>query len=651
MSAESDLPYEQAKNTEYLALLKAKLSIRVEYGLARSRIWVQPQPNHGRTYDAMHPLIGRVGLTDEDDLVGRSFYIGARHIDDGDLRVFSWAAPVAQLFYQPDGGEYEHVDPDQVAVRRTFDSHIDQLTDLDDEWVQVVEPSPFAAASLEVVAPSAPRRRRPAVAPKAPGAEPSGDERQPRERGEIPTALVAGMRSPDVVLRRIEAPRSDRLASVLATLQPDQHDLVSRSASQSLIVQGHPGTGKTIVAAYRAAHLVHPDASHGLERRVLLVGPTAGYVEHVAGLLQPLDPHGAVQVTHLEEFLAKTVGVSGTWSGSIGGEHDDVDGMARGLADAAMRLIGTAGLKTGKSVRRENIKTIYELVATNGTPEHPLVRNADQIAWMRKLPAFDKAFQLRRYLPLMAQCALAIQSIPSTDRFDHVIVDEAQDVSPIEWNVLDQYVAERGQWTLVGDMNQRRSDSTYATWRDISDHLGLGDEGNTLEPQVMSRGYRSTAPILRFGDKLLKSSERGAKSIQTDGAPVIVERVPAGSSLAAKAVTVAGTLARKHSAGTTAVITVDPGALIQALGAGGWRRKGGEMSIWGKDGSAVRIHVPESARGLEFDAVVVVEPSAFPENLGRTGQLYTSLTRANRELAVVWQSELPDALRRAARGR
>jgi DNA helicase IV len=50
---------------------------------------------------------------------------------------------------------------------------------------------------------------------------------------------------------------------------------------------------------------------------------------------------------------------------------------------------------------------------------------------------------------------------------------------------------------------------------------------------------------------------------------------------------------------------------------------------------------------LEFDAVVVVEPIDFPKNLGRHGLLYTSLTRANRSLAVVHAKALPDELRRA----
>ena len=59
---------------------------------------------------------------------------------------------------------------------------------------------------------------------------------------------------------------------------------------------------------------------------------------------------------------------------------------------------------------------------------------------------------------------------------------------------------------------------------------------------------------------------------------------------------------------------------------------------WSIDGRNVRVLAPDAARGLEFDAVVVVEPSEFPKSFGRHGPLYTALTRANRELAIVHPS-------------
>lgn len=61
------------------------------------------------------------------------------------------------------------------------------------------------------------------------------------------------------------------------------------------------------------------------------------------------------------------------------------------------------------------------------------------------------------------------------------------------------------------------------------------------------------------------------------------------------------------------------------------------------------VVTPNIARGLEFDGVVVVEPELFPKNLARLGSLYTSLVRANTELAVVHSQGLPNELRQASR--
>ena len=62
-----------------------------------------------------------------------------------------------------------------------------------------------------------------------------------------------------------------------------------------------------------------------------------------------------------------------------------------------------------------------------------------------------------------------------------------------------------------------------------------------------------------------------------------------------------------------------------------------------------QLLAPEEARGLEFDAVVVMEPAAFRASSGTNGRLYTSPTRANLELVVVHDKPLPAALARAAK--
>lgn len=674
-----DLPYEQAKNEEYLEKLEKKLRLNPQLAIDRNVIWIDGASHLQKVVGALHPLIGRVGLDTEDEDLGRSFYIGPRRFDQDGIRVISWAAPRARdIWYQPDPDASDIAA--QVVVRRTFSWRHDAISDLDDEIMRGVATSPFTEAEISVPAPAGgtslrrtgtrvqavPAEQVPKPMPEEPLEAPDAGTPQALQTPSPATqppeppddVLKRGMRAPETVLKLLSAPRSDRLASVLSTLQPDQYRLVSWPHDKALIVQGHPGTGKTIVATYRAAYLVNPAlyddkgplaGRRGL--RILLVGPTDAYVEHVSEIIRHLYGDSLIRLTHLEQLLGDTTKAKGQWGGRIGGRYSDVDAKARGLAEQAAWIARANSLITeGPGSARASIKVIYDLIQSNGTTQKRISSDDAQVAWMEELPDFDRAFGQRRFLPLMAQCRIAYMPIPGSEKYDRIIVDEAQDVSPIEWNVLDQYLARDGQWTLVGDMNQRRSDTTYGSWQQIADHLGLGDGDSACDVQTMRRGYRSTDPILRFADQLLQASQRGGRSIQTDGLPVITAPVRTAGQLLPKVVELAAGFSAKYSEGTTAIITMDPGAVMQELGRLGWRKSGREGFVWSEDGLQVHLYHPEKARGLEFDAVVVVEPGAFPENVGRQAQLYTSLTRANRELALVWHRALPDKLRRLGRG-
>ena len=105
-------------------------------------------------------------------------------------------------------------------------------------------------------------------------------------------------------------------------------------------------------------------------------------------------------------------------------------------------------------------------------------------------------------------------------------------------------------------------------------------------------------------------------------------------------------LADRHPEGMVALITTTPKPYERELmrGAGGWRRTSNRYELE-KDGRKLAVLRPVNARGLEFDGVVVVEPKDFPEQVGRQGQLYTSLTRATKELCVVHSKALPRELK------
>ena len=211
----------------------------------------------------------------------------------------------------------------------------------------------------------------------------------------------------------------------------------------------------------------------------------------------------------------------------------------------------------------------------------------------------------------------------------------------MEWYLLA--AINRGHaWTILGDLNQRRSDHTHASWSKILDVL-------TLDPETpirrLRRGYRSTQPILEFAAKLLPKAERSLDAFQTGGvSPAVVKKSP--KELGDAVVDEVNRLCANYSSGTVAVISVNPDLVRKALRRGGWAADSHDMKRWLLKDSVIGVLDPDAARGLEFDAVVVVEPDDFPMNYGRRGPLYTALTRGNRELSILYSKSLPDALRK-----
>lgn len=662
MSADHpDLPMEQQRNADYITWFKGWLEGRVTYGRSRNEVWVNPNTNvSGKSYDLLHPLVGRVALTEPDETLGTDFYIGPRWGGFGSTTV-SWLAPIARAFYRPD--DPGHGLHGRIAAVRTFTNRLHEVVAVDEERYVDTEAPPFATTELTVEAPEkrGPRRRLATAGPRS--SEPMKDSGKPDEAASESGASserqdLVGMRAAGAVLSRVRAPREAQLQSVLATLQPDQHELVTRPANVDLVIQGHPGTGKTVVAAYRAGFLVTPDrpdeGSHGGgQERVLLVGPTPGYVAHVARLVRPFqdDTAGELIVTDLGSFMAEIVGFKSEWAGGIDGDRDDVDEKALAMVQRAAEIVRATGGYKYDGVRdeaRTNVALTYSTLASNGEPGNRITDDPASKAWLAKLPPFEDAATRRRYLPLLAQCRMVQKPVPASAVLHHIVVDEAQDVSPLEWSLLNYFRHPwRGRWTLVGDQNQRRSHTSHTSWGGIIGQLDLGnDDSAGVHEEVMQRGYRSTNAILKFADGLLSPTLRRAGSIQNDGAEVVRVREPKSKRLHSRSLEVAVDLARKHAGGTVAVITVYPGILVHQMGTLGWRRPSPtDDHAWSDGEVTVRVFSPEQARGLEFDAVVVVEPNQYDNDNGRHGQLYTSLTRANRELAIVHHQKLPAGLR------
>ncbi|MDT0434335.1 MULTISPECIES: RNA polymerase recycling motor ATPase HelR [Streptomyces] len=102
--------------------------------------------------------------------------------------------------------------------------------------------------------------------------------------------------------------RSSRMRDVLATIQADQDAIIRAGSRGALVVDGGPGTGKTVVALHRSAHLLYSDPRLGHRKGgVLFVGPHQPYLAYVADVLPSLGEEG-VQTCTLRDLVAEGAG-------------------------------------------------------------------------------------------------------------------------------------------------------------------------------------------------------------------------------------------------------------------------------------------------------------------------------------------------------
>ncbi|MGX1596132.1 RNA polymerase recycling motor ATPase HelR [Dietzia maris] len=131
--------------------------------------------------------------------------------------------------------------------------------------------------------------------------------------------------------------RTGRMRDVLTTIQADQDAIIRADSRGALIVDGGPGTGKTVVALHRAAYLLHEQSRAGLRRgNLLLVGPHRPYLDYVADVLPSLGEHSVQTATVADLGLAALGGVLPSPSDGLPDEPDP--GVAR--LKSELRMVG-----------------------------------------------------------------------------------------------------------------------------------------------------------------------------------------------------------------------------------------------------------------------------------------------------------------------
>ena len=584
---------------------------------------------------------------------GHAFHIGRRHVTDaaGEPLVLDWRAPVSRSFYRASAA-----DPQDVAVRRRFGFNAGDLTSFEDEHLTLGE-----------------------------------------ELGTKSAILTA----------EIERPRVGPMRDIVATIQPEQDELVRAALEESICVQGAPGTGKTAVGLHRAAYLLYVHRERLRRAGVLILGPNRAFLRYIAAVLPAL---GEIEVTQstVEDLIASAPARGTDTPEAEALKHDPrlaqvlhdllwarvrrpqeslvvpddsyrwrvdagvlariVDDVRRGeppyalgrehvrsrVVDLLLRQSeAKRGDSPGEAWRRKMAKakpvvalldqvwpavTSQELVFELLTdPAHELLapEEADLLRWAmtakQRLPKTAKSAKWSTADLMLIDEAAGLIERPGG--FGHIVIDEAQDLSPMQARAIARRCV-HGSVTLLGDLAQGTAPWAAAEWQDTLVHLGKPEARVT----PLTTGFRVPEQVVELANRLLPALEVNvppAKSLRPDGA---LEIRP-DASAAALTAAVSTALDQLGSVGVICAAAAVP-AVTAALAAHH------PTTLDDDDPDSRLTIVPATmAKGLEYDHVIVVEPAAIAEaELRGLHRLYVVLTRAVTTLTVLHDRPLPAPL-------
>ncbi|MEU9030967.1 AAA family ATPase [Streptomyces sp. NPDC048383] len=540
----------------------------------------------------------------------------------------------------------------------------------------------------------------------------------------------------------LSARRTGRMHTAVATLQAEQ-DAVVRSAHRGVtVVQGGPGTGKTVVALHRAAYVLYafPRAA---QEGVLVVGPNARFLDYISRVLPSLgendvvlatcrelagvspatvDPYdtarlkgGADLADALAGLLRAHQAPAGDFTVRVGRElvqlsgeevatardaavaavpgHNPArqvfkellvdavtDAVRRDMGDLLERIDADAEAMTGLNLDRFTgaDRRRAEGAADTG-PVHELdldalradlldgddgaggddgdgdgdnnaaatgVDRAIEVLWPRltagdlvkalltnagalaehlpRLTAQERSLLLRgpddpwtdADVSLLDEAASLVDGPPERT-YGHVVVDEAQELTAMQWRMIVRRCPARAM-TLVGDFAQAGPHATARDWKEaLGPHVG-----RRFAQHDLTVSYRTTQEILESVRDLLARiapDQKPTRSLRTGARPRTVTTTADGL------VTVVAQELRAQSA-------AHPGELLGVICADS---RVNELTARGIAHHA-RIVPASEARGLEFDGVVVLHPeeiiTARPSG---ERDLYVALTRATKRLCTV----------------
>ncbi|MBX6750083.1 MAG: AAA family ATPase [Micromonosporaceae bacterium] len=570
---------------------------------------------------------GRIDDDQEKLYIGRSLI----HDDQGEILVVSWKAPAADRYYTASAA-----DPQGLLLRRSFECEENTILDFTDVR--------FADETVD-----------------------------------------------EFLLRELARARTGTLRDIVATIRAAQFEVIRQSPDQVLVLEGGPGTGKTVIALHRVSWLLHrrPEMATG---GVLVVGPNPTFLRYISEVLPGLGDDG-VELRSLRE-LGPSVSIGRTEAEEVARLKGDAR-MAGLLARALEARIGepepverlltdrgflavpgtdiAAALAEARALRlpyaerrtafRDRLVSLVARRAGNQTVRPAALANLLDRLWpqqtstaflhallgsRRRLAAAaspdlteaEANLLFRRGADRLSEEVWSEADVALLDeledlivgtqaRYSHVVVDEVQDLSPMQLRSVARRSA-KGSMTVVGDIAQSTGLWARDSWDAVTAHLP-----GPANVQMLAYSYRVPRQVYDFAARLLPVAAPtvAPPSVVRDGpAEPRVHRVPMAER-ARRTVSVA----LEHAAANRLVGIVCPEQCRREVEAElqdqGQTWTSGERH---EPGSRLYLVSPVEAKGLEFDAVVVVEPERIvAEHVRGHRMLYVALTRTTAYLDVV----------------
>lgn len=588
------------------------------------------------------PYFGRITFVPNEEKITQNndIYIGINTImDDKGFYVFDWRTPIATLFYNGKFGPVSYKAPKGIVEGKL-----------------------------------------------------TGKRQYKIVNGKLKRVVDTELHLDDDALQEaLRRATSDKMRDIVTTIQKEQNEIIRNTKSNSLIVQGGAGSGKTSVALHRLAYLLYQDKKAN-SNNMLIFSPNDVFSKYISGVLPELGEENVLQTTisdfassyikgydHLETF---TEFISRYYDGNnitdeqkelykfkfskeykealdeyikrINQEFyfkDYVKAKGQSFDNGYMtKMLRNLGNMQISDKIDELAKSICEYLKVPYKSNRDLIRKSLKKQLEPKLnfknlyngflsseefvSRFGKTDKIKgtstlEYPDILGMLYLQFElyGYPKNDIIRHLVIDEVQDYSPLQIEMLRK-IFSGATFTILGDVNQ--TINPYFKYNSLEELVPiLGKDSEYFE---LNKSYRSSPEITEYTNSLIGSENEAART--SGDIPVLVKEVPK-ESLYTELVSDILTM-KENGLSRIAIVTRsnnEARAIYEGL-----KDDVTELSIVSDEGETYTtdtLVVPATiSKGLEFDAVISYNNQDNPYKEDDKYLYYVACTRAQHELVV-----------------